>query len=217
MNGLFEKDIRLLLQRKKLMIMYLAMAVLLSFTMDGTFLVSYMTLLGALLSTSTITYDEFDNGYTFLMTLPVDARTYAVEKHLFTGLSLILFWGFAVVLQILFNIIRQIPMNFTEDLSIYLTFVPIFLIMISILLPIELKYGAEKSRIVMIIFFGFILAAAFFGQKALASLGIDVDGLLLRLSHLSRMAIIAGILLITAVIAILSTLCSIHVMKHKAY
>ena len=37
----------------------------------------------SILLINTITYDELDKGYGFLMTLPIDAETYVREKYFF--------------------------------------------------------------------------------------------------------------------------------------
>lgn len=42
-----------------------------------------MTMFGAMIAVGTLSYDETDNGLAFLMTLPVDRKTYVREKYLF--------------------------------------------------------------------------------------------------------------------------------------
>ena len=56
MKGLLIKDFRILGQQKKLGILYIFVAVMLSMTMDPTFLVSYLPMIGVMLAFSTISY-----------------------------------------------------------------------------------------------------------------------------------------------------------------
>ncbi|MGN0367798.1 MAG: ABC-2 transporter permease, partial [Wujia sp.] len=79
MAGLIEKDIRILLRRKQALFLFFALAVVLGYTQGGTFILGYLPLLIMLLAMGTIAYDELDNGYTFLFTLPIDVKTYVRE------------------------------------------------------------------------------------------------------------------------------------------
>ena len=83
MSGLMEKDIRLILQRKKFMLMLMAMAICLSFAMDDSFITSYMAMIGMVFALTTLSYDEYDNGLPFIFTLPISRRDYAFEKQIF--------------------------------------------------------------------------------------------------------------------------------------
>lgn len=42
MAGLFEKDIRILMQRKKALLLFLALSVFIGYSQDGTFILSYL-------------------------------------------------------------------------------------------------------------------------------------------------------------------------------
>ena len=82
MSGLIEKDLRLTLTRKQTLLIFLIMAFFMGASIDGAFIVSYLTMLGTIIAIGTITYDEYDNGYAFLMTLPFDRKTYVKDKYL---------------------------------------------------------------------------------------------------------------------------------------
>ncbi|MCQ2540475.1 MAG: ABC-2 transporter permease, partial [Acetatifactor sp.] len=76
MRGLLEKDLRLLLKRKNYLLLMLVIFVGFSFMMEPSFVVGYVPVLSVLFTISTISDDEFDNGYPFLMTLPVSRKEY---------------------------------------------------------------------------------------------------------------------------------------------
>ena len=165
MRGLLEKDILILAKQKKLFFIYLASAIMLSFAMDTSFVVSYFTMIGSLLVLTTISYDTFDNGLPFLMSLPVDAKTYAKEKFAFSLIGLSASWIAGVVAQFISMTLQQKSFDAMDLLSMDLAFIPVFLIIVSIMIPINLKFGSEKGRIIMIVLIALGVGIAFLGKK----------------------------------------------------
>src|SRR5699024_11424520 len=95
MKGMLIKDFRILkYQGKTLFLMLLVVAVLMNLITDvgPTFIVGYITIIFSLFTVTTVSYDEFDNCYLFLMTLPVTRKKYVNEKYLFALLSIIFAW-----------------------------------------------------------------------------------------------------------------------------
>ncbi|NLZ47766.1 MAG: ABC-2 transporter permease, partial [Clostridiales bacterium] len=161
MAGLLEKDLRLLLSRKQSIVMFLLLAVVLGFTQAGTFILGYLPFLGVILTISTISYDEVDNGYTFLMTLPIDRKTYVKEKFLFCISGAVSSWILAVVLYFLSGSLHGDKLVMINEIPMVLTFLAIVILLMAIMIPFQIKFGAEKSRIVMLIIFGIITVVSF--------------------------------------------------------
>ena len=84
MAGLLEKDIRLIWGNRQSLLLFFALAVVLGFSQDGTFILGYFPFVIIILIINTIAYDELDNGFQFLMTLPINAKTYVREKYIFS-------------------------------------------------------------------------------------------------------------------------------------
>jgi ABC-type transport system involved in multi-copper enzyme maturation permease subunit len=81
MKGLLIKDIRLMKNMRNSIIMIaVSMG---AYMKDVSFIITYLALIGASFTTSTMSYDEFDNGYTFLLSLPVTRKGYVLEKYAF--------------------------------------------------------------------------------------------------------------------------------------
>ena len=89
MAGLFEKDLRLLIRNKQFVIVIVFMAFIFSLSGNLSMILPYMTVFGTIFSVSTISYDEADNGYMYLMTLPITYKDY-VWKNIFSVLSAVL-------------------------------------------------------------------------------------------------------------------------------
>ena len=162
MAGLLEKDVRLIMQRKQILLLFIVLAVVLGFSQDGTFILGYLSFCAAIVMVSTISYDELDHGYEFLMTLPITAKIYVKEKYLFCIGGAVIAWLFAAILYFISKMIRRESFSFLDELPVALIFLPIILLMLSILIPFQLKYGIEKSRIILVILAGIIVAAVYF-------------------------------------------------------
>lgn len=222
MNGLLEKDILILIKQKKLFIIYLASALMLSFAMDSTFVVTYFTMIGSLLVLTTISYDTFDNGMPFLMSLPVDGKTYAKEKFLFSLIGLFVSWVAGVAAQFISMLLQHKAIDALDLLSMDIAFVPIFLIIISVMIPINLKYGAEKGRIVLIVICGLVVGIAFLGKKIFSDLikdtsKIELEYWLAKISSIPKSAIIISGFGIAFVIFFLAMKISSGIMNKKEY
>ena len=222
MNGLLVKDILILLKQKRLFFIYFASALMLSFAMDSSFVVTYFTMIGSLLVLTTISYDTFDNGMPFLMSLPVDGKTYAKEKFLFSLIGLFLSWAAGVASQFLSLLIQHKEFDALDLLSMDIAFVPIFLIIVSLMIPINLKFGADKGRIVLMILCGLIVAIGLLGKKLFSDLlkdtsKIELEYFLAKLSTIPKSVIVISGFGIALVIFIIALAISSGIMSKKEY
>lgn len=160
MAGLFEKDIRLIMHRKQALYMFLAVAVLMAASQEdgGTFVIGYLTMLGCIFTVSTFSYDEFDNGLPFLMTLPIDSKVYVVEKYLLSGMCCAISMVAALVIALAVNIFKGISYSMAELLLSALVIYCVCMILLAVMIPVQLKYGAERSRMVLIAIAGIVAA-----------------------------------------------------------
>lgn len=217
MRGLMEKDIRLIFQKKAFLFLIAVIAVVLSFSMDDSFAVSYVTMIGMVLAITTLSYDEYDNGMPFLMTLPVSRKGYAAEKQIFSYLVLSGCWILGMLLQLACSAIRgkmPEPLDFIGSSLLYLG---IFVIILAILIPLELHFGMEKSRIAMIVLFGACFAIGMLGSKLGDTLHIDLTPVIRTVQSIPAAvlaAIGAGIVLLFVVI---SAMITGAIMKKKEF
>lgn len=221
MKGLLVKDLRLLCQQKKMGLIYIFLALFMAFSMDNSFVISYIPMIALLLMFSTISYDNYDNGMPFLMTLPVDGKSYALEKYLLSAAGVIISWLLAMILQIGVIFLKKESFSASELLIGDVIIIPVFILVISMMIPIELKFGSEKGRMVLIVIFGIIAVVLLAGKTAAEFLeqrfGWDISSLISTLQALPKGGIIAclggaAILLLAVSIGI-----SIRVMNKKEY
>ena len=91
------------------------------------------------------------------------------------------------------------------------------MIMFSILAPVRLKFGSEKSQIVLLLVGGSGMLAALFGKNLLSLCSKGMTGIVWRLQHIPDAAFLwIGVVLL--VILVLGSLrISISIMNHKEY
>ena len=126
--------------------------------------IGYLTMISAILTIGTISYDEFDNGYLFLLTLPVTRRSYVTAKYIFCFLGDLVGWAAASVIYAGCCLAKGAGLGM-EQLAAALVFLPVVGLMSAVMLPLQLKYGAEKSRLALAVLFGGIGVLGALGMK----------------------------------------------------
>ena len=82
------------------------------------------------------------------------------------------------------------------------------------MVPIQLKFGAEKSRLVMALIAGGIMAAAVLLSRTLDDKA-DVNALLATLDRIPDLAFILGAVVVCIAATLLSVAISVKVMEKK--
>lgn len=158
MKGLLIKDMKLMKNQKQFLVVMIFFGVLFMFVYSSPFsVICYLTIMFSMLVTTTLTYDEFENGGAYLFTLPFSRRDYVKEKYLFGIAVICVSCTAASVLAVIASNIRGIEYELGELGIVSLSSIIASICFISLALPIEIKLGVEKGRI------GFLLVmAAFF-------------------------------------------------------
>lgn len=217
MAGLFYKDLKILLQRKQAIVMFLAIAVILGFSTGGTFVVGYTTFCLLILAVSTISYDEFDNGFSFIMTLPITRRSYVFEKYILCSICGVVAWIFSVIVCICENQYKQVTV-ITEDLLMEAAIMlPIVLFIMDIMIPVQIKYGSEKSRIVLISVMGIVMIVGIGVKKAVEMLDLPLESLFEKLQSITEVQVLVGSIIFIIVATLLSFAISYRIMNNKEF
>ena len=217
MRGLLIKDLKLMRNMGNSLIIILLVAVGMSFyNSDMSFIVVDMAVIGTTFTSSTISYDEFDNGNAFLFSLPVSRKDYVLEKYLFALLMSGTGWLVGSIASIAAGAAKG-SLNLAEGMMTALVLLPVAFCLSAFLLPLRLKFEGEKSRIVMIIVMGGFLLVAVMVAKLAKGLGIDLDTLGERIPEMSAGAGIAVALGIGIALLLISCQISIKIMEHKEF
>lgn len=216
MKGLLVKDYYLLFQRKQTILLFLAVCLLMGFSTDGSFVVGYMSFLSVLLAMSTVSYDDADNGMIFLMTLPVSRRSYALSKYVLGALFGLGAWFFAIGMALAVSILKGQPLDLAETLSGAWIFLLMTVLMLDLMIPVQLKYGAEKSRIVMILVFGGITACGVLLGR-IPAVAQMLTGLIGKMDAVADIWYSLAAVLTCVVLTLVSVMASIRVMEKKTF
>jgi hypothetical protein len=214
MLGLIEKDLRLTIQRKQTVAIFVVMALVLGISGSGTFAVAYLTILAGIVATGTLSYDEFDNGLEFLMTLPIDRKTYIREKYLFTTAACTIGWCISLVLYVVCENFRGTNVNLLEQLPVLFIILPGMVVVSTIILPLQLKFGTEKGRIVLFAVVG-CLSVAIVAVKNMFVSTTDALSFIDSMQGISVGTVIIVFLAICVLIGFISYFCSIRIMQKK--
>jgi len=204
MAGLFEKDVRLILRNKQMVIVVAFMALMMSFSESIDKVLPYMTIFGTIFSVSTISFDEADNGYSYIMTLPVTYKDYVYEKYMFCMAGGIAAGLVTMVFFLIGTGIRGTAVVTSDMLIAAAAVLPPIVIIESFLIPVQLRFGNSKSRIFMM-----DRVVGDVEQKA-AEVIKAVDGI-------KPLYVIIGVAAAMMIILAVSVMCSMRVMRRKQY
>ena len=217
MFGLIEKDLRLTFARKQTLLIFFIMALVMGISMDGSFIVGYLTMLAAVISIGTISYDEYDNGFAFLMTVPFGRKTYVREKYLFCLIMSTAAWCIGAVLYFIGNTVRRSGVNMVEELPMLIALIPVMYLSSALMIPIQLKYGSEKSRIALFILFGCIAVLIFGAKTFFSSMENPITELIQTIENLSPTVILLTVITVCALASGVSYMLSIRIMGKKEF
>lgn len=173
MKGLLIKDFRMVLKRKQSLLVLLGFCVMIAFTAEGSFIVAYAAGLTGIMGLSTYAYDEHDNGFPFLFSLPVDVRTYVKEKLLFCILTDLAGLAVGTGLFLIACAARGNMDAFREDVVYLLLYLPATLLLIFSTLLNQMIFGIERSRIVTLVLYGLLFVGSAVIVKIVGPVGRD--------------------------------------------
>lgn len=219
MKGLLIKDYKLLMLQKKTFLLMLLIAICMNFAMQDNpgVIIGYLTFFAALMANTTLSYDEYGNGITFLLTLPVTRKTYVRSKYVGNLLLLLFFWLPSTLLEALIYALQGRILFRMETMVSVLAILPVSLIFVDFMIPLVLRFGQEKGKLVWAAVGGLIFAV-------IAVLNaLSEAGKLETVKQLLGNLVQHGILL-TVCIIVLSLLglavsygCSVKVMEKKIF
>ena len=213
MAGLIEKDIRLMRCNKQALILFVIIGVVIGLQ-NETFVLAWLPFAVSILLINTVAYDELDKGYEFLMTLPLDAEMYVREKYLFCLTGGAVSWLVAAGLYMVSEMRQQIPVDMASQIPVVLVFLPVTALLTALLIPMQLIFGVEKSRVVVSGVCGAI------GASVIAFAKLVKTNVLSAFSFLNHMNgwILAGIaVVVTVLLILLSYAISVRIMEKKEF
>ena len=214
MKGLFVKDFELMKEQKNAYLLIIAIALVMTiWSKENYFAIGFLGLIGSLFTLSSISYDEFDNGNAFLFTLPITRKGYVYEKYLF-GLTI----GICFIIVGMMISLIAVVINHVEVTGIFeqaLPMLSMIIIALALMLPIQLKFGGEKGRIILIAIIGVIFFLGMLIKDNLQAL--NLTEIIQKLSEMSDVTLILFSLLVAIVALMISLYSSVLIMEKKEF
>lgn len=218
MKGLLVKDWKLIkAQRNFVWAILILCVIFLSRGQEISYVFAYLSAMFSILVASTISYDQADNGMIFIFTLPVSREKYVLAKYVFgmlAAVGLTVLFSAGVLAARVVNLFSYSPQEFLAGVfGVLLTVVGIM----SVMIPLLLKFGFEKSRIVMLIFLGFGMLVVYGAQQAAEVLHVDLTPLIERIRQAGPVETVVGLCVLAAGMLGISYMVSVAVMRRKQF
>lgn len=216
MKGLLLKDLLILANQKKTILMIFILGIAMALAMQTASVISYFMMFGCILALGTFSYDEADNGYSFLFTLPVSRKTYVREKYLFmTGWTLICAVVGIICCSLLILTGLGKPGSGWQDIPEYFfPMLSLILVIIAVSVPLRIKYGSEKSRIVIYIIAGAGVLISLLITRLSDSFGAPVKAFL---TGLDPAVILPVFLAFSVILVLISERITQRIIARKEY
>lgn len=220
MKGLLIKDLRLIKSQKTFLLTVCGFAILFSvMNKYSTFAMPYITMMIAMFAVGTIGYDEHNHGGAYLFALPVSRRGYVLEKYIYC----LFMGGVALAGSVVFSCVSAVAHGEAiQDGELGLTILATFaatVVMYAWMIPIQLKFSAEKSRIALIgsIFAVYICIYGIVSVSEKLGIKMDIDGFLEMVMR-QKVVVLAGTACIAGIVMILISYgISLKIVERKEF
>ena len=214
MKGLLIKDVKLMKNQMLFFVAIIFMSIAFSAMWKNPFFaMGYATVLVSMFTISTISYDDYENGMAYLFTLPVSRRDYVMGKYLFGILSTLLALVAAAAIAFGTGAIQKVEFGMDEFVSVAAMSLVLASFMLAFSLPVQLKFGAERSRVALILIIGIAALIGFLTVKATEAAGVDLEAALDGLFQDSLARVFIIFVLIGVVLLAISYQVSVRIME----
>lgn len=220
MKGLLIKDFKLIFSNVRTMIVFVLIGFFMVISSDTPesclSALSYLTVISFMLVLTTISYDDFDHGLSFLLTLPISRKTYVREKYCLGMLCGFAGWILALVIILIFGSLQGLSMLSTDlILSSVMTYIVLILIL-ALTIPVQLKFGSDNGKILIFILIGILFVIGFIISSIAKNLNMDLQNWAAGLLTGFNSTFLTGSAIILALAALaVSYLISLRIMNHK--
>lgn len=218
MKGLLIKDFMLVKNQKQLFGIALIMTVVLMVgNHDASFALGYGLVMFSMLVITTISYDKYEKGMSYLFTLPVSRKQYVQEKYMFAIIMLLFASVAEAAILIVVTGMKIVPANKEELLLVFGACGGTVLLMDSLMIPLQLKFEAERMQVIYIAVFGVTFASVYALLYITKKLGVDLDKTIGMILSANLATVIGVWIAFLAAVMLISYLVSVRVMRKKDF
>lgn len=219
MKGLLIKDFRLL--KSQIYFLLIVMGCVIVFMMNGSegFGVAYVCSMTALLSLTTVSYDEYENGCVFLFTLPITKKDYVKEKYLFAGILLMIGLAISMIMWCITAMVKTGNIVWDDWMGYCTGGVTAGLLMVAIALPAQLKFGPERGRVALVTIVLLAVALGILTQEFTegTKFAQNVKHVLNQMDELSTIGILGICAIVWIIVSVISIIVAMRVMEKREF
>lgn len=179
MIGLVKKDLLVIKSNLKIILAVLVALLLLTSQEGGSSAIFILPIIGVMMFISTFSYDEFNNWNSYVVTLPNGRRNAIIAKYIATIIIIVILSLVSIITTTGFNYIMNGTINMTETTTALLGTILSTSILVALLYPIMIQYGALNGRIII-----FIVVIGIGVIGAILSKYVDVNNLINQINSL---------------------------------
>ena len=218
MKGLLIKDIRYLIGQKASIAIFIGLGLYFLLTeTDVSFAMVFSMIMAAVFSTSSISYDNYENGMAFLLTLPVRKKTYVVSKYVF---SLFVVVAMGSLIGILTTLCAASGIGNVELSTLGGGMAAGFaaaIVMLAVMIPVYIIFGAEKARVALLVVYGIVFAVGFLVKNVAGGMLEKIVEFGMKLNEMGAVQLGLMVVGVLVVILVVSLLVTMKVVEKKEY
>lgn len=222
MKGMFVKDMEIMRGNMKTFIGVYIIAIFcfLSTSAGPSFLISYVSVLAAVMALNTIASDDMDNGMPYIFTFPISRKEYVKEKYLLGAGMVTVLWAVAVAIAIGVNASGYRMVSWEELIASAAVGLFLAVFANAVVFPVQLKYGSSTGRLVLLVLVFGIMAVGWIGVELCQKMKVDFSSLKnlgLRIWNLGIPVCLAMLFVLMLLMLLISCTISIKIMEKKEY
>lgn len=210
MKSLVLKDLIMLKNYARTLLIMIAFFTIVTFTNDDvSFLSGMIILILAMVPITSFSYDQNSKWDLFSQTLPVSRKQLVCSKYIL-GLIAI---GSGTLLALLLNItmlsFKKLAINTSELVGVNMMIACVSILYLSIIIPLVYQFGVERSRLISI---------AVLAVPSLLFVGLTEIGVSFSFLDAMSLGVLVGISsLITVCVLFISVSVSVHIYSRKDF
>lgn len=209
MLGLIKKDLLLIKQNLKTLLIVIALLIFLIFN-ESFDIVFALTFICIIMFITTFSYDDYNNFHAYVTSLPNGRKNVVKSKYLTTIIIVLLMSIIGIGITIITSLMNN-NLDFNKIFSSVGRCLLSISIFISLMYPVLFKYGAEKGRIVLMTGIFTITAIGILLSKT-----IDLQFLIYFSNFIDNFYFITA-LITSLFLLLISYLISKHIYLKKEY
>lgn len=217
MKGLLLKDWKLIRSQKTFVIIIAIIACYSILAGNIQFGMTYAAIIFSMLVISTVNFDDQDNGMGFIFTFPISRKTYVLEKYVLGWLSMAAVLITGSLLAAFIMAAGRASYEPQEWFSAGLGYLLTSSVLLSATLPLQIRFGAEKGRLVLATVFICIGVAAYVVLQSLKEFEVDISSITDLFSHAGVKETAIGCVVLIVVMFGISILVSMSAMKRRQF